>query len=295
MGQRLVEKLLPNLNKLKWPESVEATQLGRQAYEVGLDKVDEFRNDPRTLAAALRTFLSGESLPYAYAGAAYTLVRASRENDGSYSQYGLDAALNWLEKAQELAPEVADINMVEAFIYIYSGRFADARLILNYLEASEPSTYHLLSAEVAYWQEQGELEEAIRWYDRAIIAADSVPRKLRMRSNMGDCYLQFRQYDKALEVYKEAIHFSRENPWWIRSVMSMSCQTRIQRGSTATSAMKQTSSISAARSRDGSFPSTESSPSNVASPRIAFRAEVLPAPLGPIRPTIRPGGMSRSM
>lgn len=212
MGQRLVEKILPNFDKLKWPENAEATQLGRQAYEVGLDKVDEFRNDPRTLAAALRTFLSGESLPYAYAGAAYTLVRASRENDGSYSQRGLDAALEWLEKAQELAPEVADINMVEAFIYIYSGRFADARLILNYLEASEPTTYHLLSAEVAYWQEQGELEEAIDWYDRAITAADSVPRKLRMRSNMGDCYLQFRQYDKALEVYKEAVHFARENP-----------------------------------------------------------------------------------
>jgi tetratricopeptide (TPR) repeat protein len=212
MGQRLVEKILPNLDKLKWPDTAEATQLGRQAYEVGLDKVDEFRNDPRTLAAALRTFLSGESLPYAYAGAAYTLVRASRENDGSYSQRGLDAALDWLEKAQELAPEVADINMVEAFIYIYSGRFADARLILNYLEASEPSTYHLLSAEIAYWQEQGELEEAIRWYDQTISAADSVPRKLRMRSNMGDCYLQFRQYDKALEVYKEAVHFARENP-----------------------------------------------------------------------------------
>lgn len=212
MGQRLVEKLLPNLDKLKWPENVEATQLGLQAYEVGLDKVDEFRSDPRTLAAALRTFLSGESLPYAYAGAAYTLVRASRETDGSYSKKGLDAALVWLEKAQELAPEVGDINMVEAFIYIYSGRFTDARLILNYLEASEPSTYHLMSAEVAYWQEQGELEEAIRWYDRAISTADSVPRKLRMRSSLGDCYLQFREYDKALEVYKEAVHFARENP-----------------------------------------------------------------------------------
>jgi tetratricopeptide (TPR) repeat protein len=212
MGQRLVQKLLPNLNKLKWPESAEATQLGRQAYEVGLDKVDDVRNDPRTLAAALRTFLSGQSLPYAYAGTAYTLVTASRENDGSYDQPGLDSALEWLEKAQELAPEIGDINMVEAYIYVYSGRYADARLVLDYLEASEPPTFHLMGADVAYWQEQGELEEAIRWYDRAISAADSVPRKLRMRSKLGDCYLQFRQYDKALNIYKEAIHFAKENP-----------------------------------------------------------------------------------
>ena len=65
--------------------------------------------------------------------------------------------------------------------------------------------------------------------------------------------------------------------------------TRIQRGSTATSAMKQTCSISSSRCVRGSRPSTFSSPSKSVRPRIAFSAVVLPAPLGPIRPTMRPG------
>src|ERR1700733_6103674 len=62
-----------------------------------------------------------------------------------------------------------------------------------------------------------------------------------------------------------------------------------QRGSTATSAMKHTSLISASRCARGSMPSTRSSPSKVVSPRIALSAVVLPAPFGPMRPTMRPG------
>jgi hypothetical protein len=74
---------------------------------------------------------------------------------------------------------------------------------------------------------------------------------------------------------------------------SIASLTRIQRGSTATSAMKQTSFMSSSRSVRGSRPSTLSSPSNGISPSIAFRAVVLPAPLGPIRPMILPGSICR--
>lgn len=213
MGRVLIEKMLPTLRKMKWPETPEATELGRQAYLVGLERVDDFKTDPKALAAALRIFQTGDSLPFAYAGAAYTLVGASREKDDTYSQMGLDAALEWLEKAQDLAPDVLEINMVEAFIYVYSGRYDDTRLVLDYLEAIDPQEYYVLTAEVAYWQEQGNLEEAVRWYEEATLAADTTPRKLRLRGNLGDCYLRFGRYDEALEIYKEAVHFSKENPW----------------------------------------------------------------------------------
>lgn len=212
MGQTLVEKMLPTLEKMDWPETREATALGLQAYEVGLDKADEYSNDPKSLAAALRAFQSGDSRPYAFAGVAYTLLQASREADGSYSQDGLGAALDWLEAAQDLAPDQVEINMIEAFIYVYSGRFDDARLILDYLGHVEPYNYHLLTAEIAYWEKQGNLEKAVQWYQQAMNAADTVPRKLRLRTGLGDCYLAHRQDDKALEVYKEAVHFARENP-----------------------------------------------------------------------------------
>lgn len=212
MGQKLVKSMLPAIKKMKWPESTAATELGRQAYEIGLDKADDYVNDPRDLAAALRTFRSGDSLPYAYAGVAYTLIKASREEDGTYSERGLKEALDWLEKAQDLDPDVLEINVVEVLIYIYGGRYEDARLVLDYLEAIDDGDYYVLKAEIAYWQQQGQLDEAVRWYEQTINVAETVPRKLRLRRDLGDFYLQQKQYDKAIAVYREAIHFARENP-----------------------------------------------------------------------------------
>jgi tetratricopeptide (TPR) repeat protein len=212
MGKVLIEKMLPVLRVTKWPESVEATQQGRQVYFVGLDKVEEFADDPKSLTSALRTFQSGESRPYAYAGVAYTLVRASLEKDGSYSQEGLDASLGWLEKAQELAPDLLEINMIEAFIYIYGSRIEDARIILDYLETIDATDYHVLMAEAAYWSQQRKMKETVYWLEKAIAEADTVPRKLRLKAKMGDIYLSYGMDEKAVEVYKEAVHFAKENP-----------------------------------------------------------------------------------
>src|SRR5262245_37327861 len=81
---------------------------------------------------------------------------------------------------------------------------------------------------------------------------------------------------------------SRRNRGCVAATKSISCLTRIQRGSTATSAMKQTSCMSRWRWRYGSRPSTESSPSKRVRPSRALSAVVLPAPFGPISPTMRP-------
>src|SRR4029079_3500164 len=58
--------------------------------------------------------------------------------------------------------------------------------------------------------------------------------------------------------------------------------------------MKQTSRMSSSRAVQGSRPSTLSSPSYGVSPRIALSAAVLPAPLGPMRPTMWPSSTRRS-
>src|SRR5215469_7371139 len=58
--------------------------------------------------------------------------------------------------------------------------------------------------------------------------------------------------------------------------------------------MKQTSCISRSRSRHGSRPSTLSSPWYGVKPRIALSAVVLPAPFGPMSPTMRPSSTRRS-
>ena len=112
MGQQLIAKLVPLLEKVNWPTNPAATEQGRQSYLVGLEKVDAYGGDPNQLTAALKTFVTGGSRPFAYAGAVYTLIAAAEEKDGRYDAEGLDIAMAWLEKAQDLAPDVSDINML---------------------------------------------------------------------------------------------------------------------------------------------------------------------------------------
>src|SRR5207249_897590 len=58
--------------------------------------------------------------------------------------------------------------------------------------------------------------------------------------------------------------------------------------------MNETSRMSCSRAAHGSRPSTLSSPWYAVSPRIAFSKVVLPAPLGPMSPRIRPSSTRRS-
>ncbi|MDX1616751.1 MAG: hypothetical protein R3300_20760 [Candidatus Promineifilaceae bacterium] len=212
MGKALVDKLLPTLEKMEWPESTQLTELGRESYEIGLDKVDQFRGNTKTLAGALRIFQSGNSRPYALAGVAYALIAAAGESDGSYYQSGLDASLDWLEKAQDLAPDQVEINFIEGLIYVHSGRLEDARVVLDYLQQIAPGHFRVATVEIAYWETQRDLDELVYWYERALGNAESVPQKLRLRSQLGNHYLEFKMPGKALEVYEEAIHFDKENP-----------------------------------------------------------------------------------
>src|SRR5581483_3805555 len=96
-------------------------------------------------------------------------------------------------------------------------------------------------------------------------------------------------------LVRKASAFARSKRGWTPATYSRACETRIQRGSTATSAMNETSRIRWSRSAQGSRPSTLSSPSYGVRPRIAFRAVVLPAPLGPTSPRIRPSSTRKSM
>jgi tetratricopeptide (TPR) repeat protein len=211
MSEQLIEKLLPALEKMEWPQNPEATEQGRQAYLVGLERLDEYTGDTKLLLSALRTFQSGDSLPYAYGGVAYTLVAAAREADGRYTARGLDEAMKWLEKAQNLAPDILEINVIEALVYTYHGRYEDARLVLDYLQDIDPYNYQLLKAEVAYWKRQGNIEETVNWYHKTAEAAANVPQRLRMRVRLGDFYLEEKLLDEALTVFKEAVHFDNRN------------------------------------------------------------------------------------
>lgn len=212
MGRELVNKIISSVNKTSWEGNEHVTQLGLQAFEVGLDSADEYQSDPAPLASALRIFHSGDSVPFGYAGVAYVLIKASRESDGNYYQPGLETALEWLEKAQELAADTMQINMIEALIYIYGNRFDDARIVLDYLEQIDATDYYVIFAEAAFWRRQKAVNETIFWYGQAIDAAGTVPKKLRLRTQLGDCYVDFDMNEEAARSYQEAVHFSKENP-----------------------------------------------------------------------------------
>jgi hypothetical protein len=96
-------------------------------------------------------------------------------------------------------------------------------------------------------------------------------------------------------VSSNAIALSRLNPGCDAATYSMSCPTFIQRGSTATSAIKQARFMTSWRRLNGSTPSTSSRPSKEVNPSMALSAVVLPAPLRPISPTIRPGSTDKSI
>jgi tetratricopeptide (TPR) repeat protein len=119
--------------------------------------------------------------------------------------------MDWLEKAQELAPDIVDINFIEALVYVYGGRYQDARIVLDYLREAAFENYYLYRAEMAFWRRQGKLEEALEWSEKAMQAADTVPQRLRVKSRMGEMYLESGDEDKALETYREAIHFDPKN------------------------------------------------------------------------------------
>src|SRR6266516_3295391 len=87
---------------------------------------------------------------------------------------------------------------------------------------------------------------------------------------------------------------ARSNRGCTPATNSSACETFIHRGNTATSAMKHTARMSRSRSAQGLRPSTFSSPSYEVRPRIALRAVVFPAPLGPIIPRMRPSSTRKS-
>lgn len=212
MGEKLLQQIIPYLSKVDWAGNEAATPMGQKAYIIGLDKVETYAGDPKTLVEAIRVFQSGDSLPYAYAGAAYVLVTASRERDGSYALSGLDAAMTWLEKAQALAPDEVDINMIEAFVYVYNGRSEDARLVIDFLWDIEPRNYHVHLANVAYWTQQKDLAQIEEAIAAAVKTAVDPPQKMRLTNQLGDIYMQFGKLDKSLTAYKENVHFDPKNP-----------------------------------------------------------------------------------
>jgi tetratricopeptide (TPR) repeat protein len=212
MGKSLVEKLMPALSPTRFPQNPAVTQLGYTSYQNAILQADTYENNPQPLVNALKTLQTGDSAPFAFGGVAYVLVKASRENDDSYDAGGLDAALSWLEMAQEHAPDLMEINVTETLIYIYGGRYDDARVVLDYLGGVNAGNYYLALAEIAYWQRVGDSKQVENWFNRAYQVAPNGPAKLNLQNQLADYFANTQQYERALEEYRKVVHFHKNDP-----------------------------------------------------------------------------------
>jgi tetratricopeptide (TPR) repeat protein len=63
------------------------------------------------------------------------------------------------------------------------------------------------------WQQQGDLEKALSWNEKAMGAAETVPQRLRLKSIVGDLHLQAGNKAAARTILEEALHFDPDNAW----------------------------------------------------------------------------------
>ncbi len=212
MGTELVQKFSNYLKQVSWPQTESSTPLGVQTFEMGLDQANEFDGqNPKPLQMALKTFLSGDSLPFALAGTAYVLLAAAVESDGTYAENGIEEAVSWLSKAQELEEDLTEINFIEGLVYVRRGELENAYLVLDYLLEQSPYYYHLYIVAALYWEAQGALAEMEAAYQKAAELADNTPKRLRLFTAMAKAFQQAGDLDTALQYYKKAIHFNKES------------------------------------------------------------------------------------
>lgn len=221
MGKELIAKILPVLDKIIWPQSEAMTQFGLQTYEMGMDWVDQREDNARAIQTAINTFKSSDSRPYALAGVAYLLTNLSKEKKGKYHQEGLAEAMKWLAAAQSIEPDRPQINFIEAQIYVFQDQLENARTVLDYLHEQAPYIYRLNITEALWQEKMGDFDGMEHFYMEAERSANTVPQKIRIQTILGDSFLQIDQYEKALEHYKQAIYFNREDPrlWHKKSLI----------------------------------------------------------------------------
>jgi tetratricopeptide (TPR) repeat protein len=209
----VVDDLLDFIAKARWPGTHRSNAALRARYEQGLDMVNAYRGDPRIYFQALSLFQSIDACGYAYAGIAFTLAMASSERQNQIYPNGYNAALDWLEKAQEWEPNRVEINFIEAVLYINSGQFENGRLILDYLSPAEPDNYFLCLTEINYWGSLKRAEKALHWIKQAFRFANSQARQANVHNALAHYYMQDGYFVRAIKHYTEVIKLDPNDAW----------------------------------------------------------------------------------
>ncbi len=205
-------------NQVRWPTKTHITQEARATYDQGLSTLDAYRGDPNILLRALKVFISTDCLPYAYAGAAVVLEAASFDSGDKYDEEGLQYALEYLQKAQDLAPDQFEINFLEARIYLSTHEDAKAGTILKYLADNMPSAYpdklYLCRTMMHFWYNMQDRKMYENWYDLGMKVARTGTDRLHLLGMRAGFYGKLKDgQDVALECYQEIVKITPKDPW----------------------------------------------------------------------------------
>lgn len=213
MSDWMVQEFTELYKRVKWPEDTRTTAEQRVLFDQGIDVTNSFRGHPDTLVEALKLFVGSGSRPYAFAGAGYVMGSASYLKGGDYDQHGLETALSWLAKAQEIAPNTPEIDVIEAVIYLQMKRLDNTRKILDHVAGQGTPNYHLCVTYMSYWDSKKDIPQMEHWHKRALEQADTDTRRVFAMTALASAYMMNKMSDKAIEGFKHVLQLNPTDPW----------------------------------------------------------------------------------
>lgn len=213
MSETLSEQLNQLINKANWPQGNVLTEQSKITYEQGIDTLNMYRGDPDVLVDALKIFQSCGVQAYAAAGCAYALMIAAYESGDSYSATGLEFSRNWLIKAQDLAPGHAEIDFIEAELYLHLGELENTRLVLDELTKATPPHFYVCLGELYYWYTLQDQEQYQRWYEIALPQATTAFRKICLLSRVAGFFMAVQEWKKVIATYRDLAAVDPQDPW----------------------------------------------------------------------------------
>lgn len=213
MSETLSQQLNQFINKANWPQGMALTEQSRSAYEQGIDTLNMYRGHPQVLVDALKIFQSCGSLAYAAAGCAYTLMLAAYESGDSYSASGLEFSRDWLIKAQEAAPGHAEIDFIEAELYLHLGELENTRLVLDELTKTSPPHFYVCLSELYYWYTLKDQEHYQHWYEVALPQATNQFRKICLLSRAAGFFMAMEEWKKVIATYRDLAALDPQDAW----------------------------------------------------------------------------------
>lgn len=183
---------------------------------VGLEDPEGHTPFPKLVATVERAIKSARHDP-TNAAAHFMLARAitelSRFDDETYHPRSLRDAVDFAEKSRELAPKVGKAWSALIEIYIHLKRDEMVTEMLRELNERgfAPGTHAQLSAKFA--ESQGNYEDAIQWYERAMGYIAQAPRRAESYAAQAACYIKMNRRSEAERPFMMALLEGGPNPW----------------------------------------------------------------------------------